>query len=156
MWGSPNFATPQPANVWQKSWKWEAVFFKNKRRICKRCDNGEWVYLYTDDHNFDTRHDRANVHVLEHIFILSLLNFQKRFCLRLANISLCNGESFFLVIGAMSCNSAWPYMFRLTTIQCIVATQHSVVTKLTIRTPLPLRKSLDPPLGLGACLVGWK
>ena len=40
----------------------------------------------------------------------------------------------------------WPYMLRLTTIQCTGATQHSFVTKLAICTPV--RKSLDPPLVL--------
>ena len=82
-----------------------------------------------------------------------LLTSIKNFACGGLTFHLHNGESLFLD-GAMSCNSVWPYMFRLTTIQAFVATQHSVVTKLSICTPV--RKCLDPPLFPVLVNTTWK
>ena len=96
--------------------------------------------MCTCDHNADTYHNMQCYGTLH--FVTYQLPHENFGCKRLT-FSLHNQESLFLD-GAMSCNSAWPYMFRLTTIQAFVATQHSVVTKLVICTPV--RKCLDPPL----------
>ena len=91
--------------------------------------------MYTYDHNVDTYQKGAYVYLLLHVSILSTNNFQKRFCPRRAYISPANnGESIFLD-DAMSCFSVWPYIFRLTKIQFIVATQHCIVTKVAIIAP---------------------
>ena len=67
------------------------------------------------------------MHLLNHISILSPIKFQKN-----PTFPLYNGK--FFPCGAMSYKPVRPNMLRLTTKQYNVATQHSVVTKLTIFT----------------------
>ena len=59
---------------------------------------------------------------------------RKNFACAGSTFPLHNGKGFFLD-GAMSCKSVWPLVFRLTTIQCIVATQNGIVTKVTYNYP---------------------
>ena len=63
------------------------------------------------------------MHLVKHISILSPINFQKKLRLQRLTSPLHNGESFFSD-DAMFCSSAWPYMFGLTTIQCMLAILH--------------------------------
>ena len=107
--------------------------------------------MYTYDRNVDTHHNGAQMDicyskefcslVMAYLHFVTYQHPENFFACGKLTFPLNNEELSFFLDGAMSCNFVWPEMFRPPTIQCVVATQHSVVTKARDLHPRPQKSA---------------